>query len=321
MSEPFDVYRPPSGERSAVVPAGYVESRLKVHVCGLWHRTSLCWFGGSTADGDWELVLQRRSRHKDTNPGCWDITVAGHVDAGGVPLTTVVREIEEELGVTVDVVDPLTNATLHCSFDRLHNPTADSSHESIVLRPILCDDPSRPAFVTRSSIDDPLDQQEPTNAPSDEPKGPAEASRHRQSLRLLLRPVGEDPSTEVIEGDLMHLFTIGHREKGEIRRHGMYICCEYQSVYLFRPARPLLEMVPAPLTDDDFQLKLNHSPAAEPSSGVFRPAPSEVSELKVGRLRQIQQALVSRHPAFVPRDPLFIELLTRALGKAAEETR
>jgi len=47
------------------------------------------------------LFVQKRSMTKDTNPGLWDTSAAGHVDAGETPLAAAGRELAEELGVTV----------------------------------------------------------------------------------------------------------------------------------------------------------------------------------------------------------------------------
>jgi isopentenyl-diphosphate delta-isomerase len=44
------------------------------------------------------LFLQRRSRTKDTFPGCWDSSCSGHVDAGEDYLIAARRELGEELG-------------------------------------------------------------------------------------------------------------------------------------------------------------------------------------------------------------------------------
>ena len=48
-----------------------------------------------------QLLIQKRSPTKDLYPNVWDISVAGHVDAGQTSLETAVREIQEEIGVTV----------------------------------------------------------------------------------------------------------------------------------------------------------------------------------------------------------------------------
>ncbi|WFB36571.1 NUDIX domain-containing protein [Kiritimatiellota bacterium B12222] len=46
-----------------------------------------------------ELFLQKRSMHKDIQPGKWDTSVGGHVDAGEEAAEAALRELREELGV------------------------------------------------------------------------------------------------------------------------------------------------------------------------------------------------------------------------------
>jgi 16S rRNA (adenine1518-N6/adenine1519-N6)-dimethyltransferase len=52
-----------------------------------------------------ELFLQKRSRFKDKQPGRWDSSAAGHVNAGNDYRETAFREVEEEMGVTVQELD------------------------------------------------------------------------------------------------------------------------------------------------------------------------------------------------------------------------
>lgn len=46
-----------------------------------------------------QYLLQRRSKRIPTHPGCWDQSVAGHVDAGETYVQTAKRELQEELGI------------------------------------------------------------------------------------------------------------------------------------------------------------------------------------------------------------------------------
>jgi isopentenyl-diphosphate delta-isomerase type 1 len=46
-----------------------------------------------------ELFLQKRSLHKDVQPGKWDTSVGGHVDAGEEAEEAARRELDEELGI------------------------------------------------------------------------------------------------------------------------------------------------------------------------------------------------------------------------------
>ncbi len=78
--------------------AGYQAGRDEVHKKGLWHKTVHVWVMNSQGN----LLLQKRAMTKETFPGCWDISCAGHIDAGETPLHAAIRELEEELGFIVD---------------------------------------------------------------------------------------------------------------------------------------------------------------------------------------------------------------------------
>ena len=54
-----------------------------------------------SASGQTEVLLQKRSQEKEANPGCYDISCAGHLQAGDDFLQGARRELEEELGITV----------------------------------------------------------------------------------------------------------------------------------------------------------------------------------------------------------------------------
>ncbi len=48
---------------------------------------------------DGRLLMQKRVKTKDVEPGKWDTSVGGHVDAGEDYLTAAKREMKEELGI------------------------------------------------------------------------------------------------------------------------------------------------------------------------------------------------------------------------------
>jgi len=74
-------------------------ARSEAHKHGYWHRTFHCWL--LRHEDDRLLVrFQRRQLTKDTNPGCYDTTAAGHL-AAGETMRDAARELEEELGVKV----------------------------------------------------------------------------------------------------------------------------------------------------------------------------------------------------------------------------
>ncbi|GLX67413.1 NUDIX hydrolase [Paenibacillus glycanilyticus] len=78
-------------------------SRSETHAHGYWHRSFHCWL--THREGDRRIVrFQLRQAGKDTYPGCYDITAAGHLTAGET-VRDAVREIEEELGVVARFED------------------------------------------------------------------------------------------------------------------------------------------------------------------------------------------------------------------------
>jgi isopentenyldiphosphate isomerase len=52
-------------------------------------------------DGEGCLLLQKRSRNKDTQPGKWDTSVGGHVSFGQSYEEAALRETAEELGLHI----------------------------------------------------------------------------------------------------------------------------------------------------------------------------------------------------------------------------
>ena len=79
-------------------PTGEVVSRETAHQTGIRHRTSHVWVLRQR-NGTPQLLLQKRSAKKDSFPGCFDISSAGHIPAGVGFVPSALRELYEELGV------------------------------------------------------------------------------------------------------------------------------------------------------------------------------------------------------------------------------
>ncbi|OVA06923.1 NUDIX hydrolase domain [Macleaya cordata] len=77
---------------------GITKPRSHVHRDGDYHRAVHVWI---FAESTQELLLQCRADNKDSWPGLWDISSAGHISAGDSSLITARRELQEELGVTL----------------------------------------------------------------------------------------------------------------------------------------------------------------------------------------------------------------------------
>ncbi|MBU3915602.1 NUDIX domain-containing protein [bacterium] len=52
-----------------------------------------------------ELFLQKRSMSKDVQPGKWDTSVGGHLDAGESYQDAALREMKEELGIAPEKIE------------------------------------------------------------------------------------------------------------------------------------------------------------------------------------------------------------------------
>lgn len=84
---------------------GIVRERGVAHLDGSLHPTSHIWIVRRNNNGGWDLLLQKRSLCKDSNPGCYDISSAGHVSAGDTYLPAALRELKEELGIRAEEKD------------------------------------------------------------------------------------------------------------------------------------------------------------------------------------------------------------------------
>lgn len=92
----FDVVN----ERDEVVRRA---TRREVHATGLWHRAVHI----LVFDAAGRVFLQKRSMLKDLSPGLWDSSCSGHVDAGEDYDTAAVRELGEEIGISLDPAGPV----------------------------------------------------------------------------------------------------------------------------------------------------------------------------------------------------------------------
>ena len=68
------------------------------HREGILHRTAHVWLM-RRRQGTMQVLLQKRSKTKDSFPGCYDISSAGHIPAGVEYVPSALRELKEELGL------------------------------------------------------------------------------------------------------------------------------------------------------------------------------------------------------------------------------
>lgn len=96
-------------------------TRAEVHAKKLFHRAVHIFVftpGGS-------VILQRRSRAKDTCPGLLSSSCAGHVDADESYDTAAYRELREELGID------LTEMPLTLRYIGMQTPSAENGYEFV----------------------------------------------------------------------------------------------------------------------------------------------------------------------------------------------
>lgn len=80
------------------LPTGEIVERSVAHSKGILHRTAHVWIIRKL-NGRWQVLLQKRSAEKDSYPGMYDTSSAGHIPAGMESLASARRELAEELGI------------------------------------------------------------------------------------------------------------------------------------------------------------------------------------------------------------------------------
>src|SRR5262245_58190981 len=68
---------------------------------GLLHGAAHVWIWRRTGSRV-EIMLQKRAADKRTWPGRYDISAAGHVNKDEVLVQTAIREVREEIGISIE---------------------------------------------------------------------------------------------------------------------------------------------------------------------------------------------------------------------------
>jgi isopentenyl-diphosphate Delta-isomerase len=78
-------------------PTGKICLKSEAHKKGYFHPTVHIWF--YTESG--QVLFQKRGVNKETFPNYWDVSAAGHVMAGETIEDAALREVEEEIGLSI----------------------------------------------------------------------------------------------------------------------------------------------------------------------------------------------------------------------------
>ena len=98
MKEEFLEIYSPEGTKT-----GQKKSKSEIHRKGLFHSTVHVWI--FTEEGN--ILIQKRSKKKELNPGVWDVSVAGHVKFNENIKKAAKRETLEETGININTKDLL----------------------------------------------------------------------------------------------------------------------------------------------------------------------------------------------------------------------
>ncbi len=113
-------------------PAGQVIERKEAHRKGILHRTAHVWIT-EEKNGRTMILLQKRSRDKDSFPGMYDTSSAGHIRAGDEPLPSALRELAEELGIEAGEKDLSFAGTFRIRYEETFYGELFSDNEVVFM--------------------------------------------------------------------------------------------------------------------------------------------------------------------------------------------
>jgi isopentenyldiphosphate isomerase len=118
-----------------------ITTRDIIHKLGLWHKTVHCWLYDSNRQ---RFVVQRRAATCKAYPNKWD-GCTGHVGATETSKEAAIREIKEELGLTVLELNLLLTAKV--SIPEYHENTFVDVYLGFVDTTTMTIDPMEVAEV------------------------------------------------------------------------------------------------------------------------------------------------------------------------------
>jgi isopentenyldiphosphate isomerase len=110
-------------------PLGVAKPRNEVHRLGLWHKTVHVWIVNSTE----MLLFQKRSLSRESFPGRWDVSAAGHIAAGESAVLAAQREVLQELGLQTAEGDLCHLFVLQASSVQREGTLIDNEYSNVYL--------------------------------------------------------------------------------------------------------------------------------------------------------------------------------------------
>ena len=109
-------------------PTGKQTLKSIVHQKGYYHHTAQIWFYTENK----EILLSQRAAKKQICPLMWDVSVAGHIDAGETVTQAAIRETKEELGFDI-LKHKLTKIGVFKCFQSYNNGIIDNEFHNVFI--------------------------------------------------------------------------------------------------------------------------------------------------------------------------------------------
>ena len=115
-------------------PTGKSAPKSEIHSEGHYHHTIHVWL--YTRAG--EILLSQRSASKVICPLLWDVSAAGHIDAGEAMINAAIREVREEIGLTIHEGDLEKMGRFEC-FQSYDNGIVDNEFHNTFISELKVD--------------------------------------------------------------------------------------------------------------------------------------------------------------------------------------
>ena len=109
-------------------PTGKTALKSEIHAKGYYHNTAHIWFYSKKG----EILLAQRAASKTIYPLLWDVSVAGHIDAGETIKQGAIREVKEEIGLTISEIDLEKTGVFECFQSYPNGITDNEFHHTFI---------------------------------------------------------------------------------------------------------------------------------------------------------------------------------------------